>query len=46
MELLDEARLAEAGLAYDQYELAFACSCPVPAARKRAQFLIAADEGR
>jgi hypothetical protein len=46
MELLDEPRLAEAGLAYDQYELAFACSRPVPAAHQEAQFLLTADKGR
>ena len=33
MELLDEPRLAEAGLAYDQHELAFARASALPAAR-------------
>ena len=46
MELLDEPRLAEAGLADDQHELSFACPRTLPAARKHAQFLLAADEGR
>ena len=46
MELLDETRLAEAGLADDQYELALACASALPAARQQGQFLLAADEGR
>src|SRR5580704_12330471 len=35
MELLDETRLAEAGLTHDQHELAFACASALPAARKQ-----------
>ena len=46
MELLDEPRLAEAGLAYDQHELAFARAGALPAAREQAQFLLTADERR
>ena len=46
MELLDEPRLAEAGLADDQNELSFASPRTLPAAREHAQFLLAADERR
>ena len=46
VELLDEPRLAEAGLADDQHELAFARAGALPAARQQAQFLLAADERR
>jgi hypothetical protein len=46
MELLDEPRLAEAGLADDQNQLSFASPRALPAARKHAQFLLAANERR
>src|ERR1700722_14222208 len=46
MELLDETRLAEAGLAYDQHELAFAYASALPAAREQPEFFLAADERR
>ena len=46
MELLDEPRLAEAGLAYDQHELAFARASALPAAREQPEFFLAADERR
>src|ERR1700722_13208187 len=46
MELLDEPRLAEAGLAYDQHELAFARASALPAARQQDQFPLAADKRR
>ena len=46
MELLDEPRLAEAGLADDQHELAFARASALPAARQQSQFLLAPDERR
>jgi hypothetical protein len=35
MELLDESRLPEAGLAYDQHELALAHASALPAARQQ-----------
>ena len=46
MELFDEPRLAEPRFADNQHELAFASLCAVPAARKRAELLIAPYEGR
>ena len=46
MELLDKPRLAEAGIAYDQSELAFARASALPAAHKQAQFLFATNERR
>src|ERR1700722_3071104 len=46
MELLDETRLAEAGLAYDQHELALAYASALPAPRQQDQFLLAADKRR
>ena len=46
VELLDQPRLAEAGFADDQHELAFARPGALPAARKQAEFLLAADERR
>src|SRR5271157_3429667 len=46
VELLDETRLAEAGLAYDQHELAFACPSALPPACEQAQFLLAANKWR
>ena len=46
MELLDEPRLAEAGLADDQDELSFACPRALPAAREQRKFLLAANERR
>src|SRR5271157_2165300 len=46
MELLDETRLAKAGLAYDQHELALAYASALPAARQQDQFLLAADKRR
>ena len=46
VELLDEPRLAEAGLADDQDELAFACARALPAARQQSEFLLAPDERR
>src|SRR4029077_18217522 len=46
MELLDEPRLAEAGLADDQNQLPFASPRTLPAARKHSQFLLPATERR
>src|ERR1700733_1907476 len=46
MELFDQPRLAEAGLAYDQHELAFARASALPAAREQPEFFLAADERR
>ena len=46
MELLDKPRLAEARLADDQRELAFARPRALPAALKQAKLLLAADERR
>ena len=45
-ELLDEPRLADAGLADDEHELALACPRALPAAREQAELLLATDERR
>ena len=45
-ELLDQARLADAGLADDLDELAFACERAQPAARQQRDLVLAADERR
>ena len=39
-----EARFADAGLAREQHDLAFACLCLVPAPQQQRQFLLAADQ--
>ena len=44
--LLDQPRLADAGLADDQRELAFAFERARPAARQQRKFVLAADERR
>ena len=46
VKLLDQPRLAEAGLADDQHELALAFARALPAARQQRKLLLAADEGR
>jgi hypothetical protein len=45
MELFNEPRLAQPRVAHDQHKLAFARPGALPAARKQAQFLLAANEG-
>jgi hypothetical protein len=44
--LLDQPRLADAGLADDQRQLAFAFERARPAARQQRKFVLAADERR
>ena len=44
--LLDEARLADAGLADDERELALAIADPLPAPPKLAELFLAPDQGR
>jgi hypothetical protein len=46
MKLLDEPRLAQAWLADDQDELAFACPSALPSPCQQSQFLLARDERR
>ena len=43
--LLDETRLADAGFADDQRELALAIARPLPAAAQQSELILAADEG-